>query len=52
MVSFTNINAGLVSVLTEIIHIQIGIDKIYTFLDALAMHSVISFSYPLWHSDS
>ena len=40
MVSLTDISARLASVQTEITHIQIDIDKIDTYLDILATHTV------------
>ena len=39
MVSLTDINAKLASVMTGIAHLQVDVDKIYTYLDTLVTHT-------------
>ena len=49
MVSFTDINARLASVWAKIANIQIVVDKIYTFLDTLATHTMSPLLHPPSH---
>ena len=46
IVSFTNINDRLASVQKGIAHIQIDVDKIYTYLSMLATYTVSSLLLP------
>ena len=46
MVSMSDISARLASIQTGITYIQINFNKIYTYLDALIIHTVSPFLLP------